>query len=478
MSEIPNDEGFEAFGLDARLLASVRDLEFTVPSPVQRKAIPHIIEGRDVIAQAQTGTGKTAAFGLGGLHRLRGNCGVEMLVITPTRELANQVGEAITSFGKHKGIRSVVVSGGQAYGRQMSAIRSGASVVVGTPGRLLDLLEGGRLARELAPHIVVLDEADEMLDMGFIDDIRAILSHLPSDRQTLLFSATIPEAIRKLSRDFLSDPVTVSVVPENAASTNRNIDERYHVIEESERDEATIRVIESERPEKIIIFCRTKSEVDRLATLLISRGYSAKGLHGDMEQRQRERVIADFHAGHIRVLIATDVAARGLDVRGVSHVLNFHIPMEPESYVHRIGRTGRAGARGVAVTFVTPRELRSLQAIRSQLGNTMSHRLVPTLSEIQTVRGNALLSAIRERSEDEVDANVLLETLFSELGAEQTARRLFSLLLARTRASGPERVGLFGRRLDEFLHRLEHPARPRRSGNFSRRNFRGPRRGG
>ena len=349
---------FQSFDLDPAIMKAVVDAGFKEPSPIQQLAIPLVLEGKDLVAQAQTGTGKTAAFSLPILSKVNSDSKrVEILVITPTRELATQVSDEIYMLGKHKGFKSVTVYGGSSYTRQIKLIEAGASVVVATPGRILDLLKNGKL-RNFSPSIVVLDEADEMLDMGFLEDIKAIFDFLPSNRQTLLFSATMPSPIKSLAKEILNNPEFISVTPTNI-TTNEDIDQSYYIIEEWERDDAVIRLLDTLDPEKAIMFCRTKKEVEMLSSKLTAIGFAVKGLHGDMEQAQREEVIRAFRFSNIDLLVATDVAARGLNIKEISHVINVHIPFDPESYVHRIGRTGRAGLKGVAITLCTPMEYQS-----------------------------------------------------------------------------------------------------------------------
>jgi len=347
---------FKEFNFRDEIAKSIEAAGFKEPSPVQEEAIPYVLDGHDMIAQAHTGTGKTAAFGLPILNNITCKDGVEALVIVPTRELATQVSDEIFRFGKFRGINTATVYGGTSYSRQINHVQK-AAIVVATPGRLLDLLKGGKI--DIMPKYVVLDEADEMLDMGFLEDIKEIFSYMPSERQTLMFSATMPHAIRELAKTILHEPKIITIT--KGEVTNSHIKQLYYVVEEFERDDALIRLLDYKDPVKSIIFCRMKKEVDRLSTALVSLGYSAKGLHGDMEQRTREEVIRSFKKGNLEILIATDVAARGLDVSDVSHVFNYHIPFDNESYVHRIGRTGRAGRDGTAISIVTPHEFKALQ---------------------------------------------------------------------------------------------------------------------
>ena len=454
---------FEELGLKQSLLNSIAEMGFKEPSPIQKDAIPVVLAGRDVVAQAHTGTGKTAAFGLPCLHNLKGGRGVEMLVITPTRELANQVSDELYAFGKEDAVRTVTVFGGQSYSQQIDRIRHGAQIVVATPGRLLDLLQSGKL-QNFAPSMIVLDEADEMLDMGFLEDIQKIFTFLPKERQTLLFSATMPNPIRELAKKILHNPETISVTKKDDGTINKNIEESYCVISESERDDAIVRLMDSEIPKKAIVFCRTKNEVDRLSTMLMGRGFLAKGLHGDMEQRQRTAVMRDFQGDAITVLVATDVAARGLDVRGITHVINFHIPFEPESYVHRIGRTARAGEKGKAITLLTPREWRDLKRITQKFGSQMTHRIIPTINDIQKEKGVRLLLEL-ESQKIHPSTNALFDELVKEMGLEQTAQRLLSYVLELKSVEGPDSIGVKGEKLKQFFSEMERKGDSRGGGS-------------
>ena len=455
MVSTPPAESFEGFGLKASILRGVEEAGFTVPSPIQSQVIPLILAGRDVIGQAHTGTGKTAAFGLPGMNSIRHAGHVEMLVITPTRELATQVGDELYRLGQFEKVRTVAIYGGQPYGRQLDALRSGVQVVVATPGRLLDLLEGGRVGKFFKPSLVVLDEADEMLDMGFLEDIQKIFTHLPEARQTLLFSATIPAPIRQLAATILKEPVFISVNPKEA--TVREIHQQYYVIGEHERDDAIVRLIDSLEPKKAIIFCRLKSEVDRLGTMLMARGYFARGLHGDMEQSQREEVIGGFRSGANTILVATDVAARGLDVADVSHVFNYHIPFDPDSYIHRIGRTGRAGRKGVAVTLITPQEYQGLRRIQGTVGR-IQLCFIPSRKELRKVVAERLIETVRQREPAGREAEKIFAALAGELDLAEISHRLLELLLEREAIGGPDRIGLDS----AAVERMQRPGPPAR----------------
>lgn len=444
---ITTHDSFESFGFKPEILKGIKEAGFTTPSPIQIDAIPHILEGRDLIGQAHTGTGKTAAFGLPAMNRIEGTNTVELLVITPTRELATQVSDELFRLGRFAGVRTVTVYGGQSSYRQIDLIGRGAQVVIATPGRLLDLLNNDRL-KDFAPSMVVLDEADVMLDMGFLDDIKEIFKFLPNTRQTLMFSATMPQPIKELADRILVDAVTVKITAEE--TTNKDIEQQYYVIEEYERDDAILRLIDSQEPVKSIVFARTKKEVDRLSTMLVANGHSAKGLHGDMEQKSREEVIKGFKTGQIEILVATDVAARGLDIKEVSHVFNYHIPFDPESYVHRIGRTGRAGKKGIAITLVTPLEFRELQRIRKIVGTDISHKLVPTLGEVKKAQSGKLLNDILKAPIVD-EAQALLSELGEEIDLQQSALKILSLLIENQKVTGPDRIGLSMARLEKFL---------------------------
>lgn len=462
---------FEDFGLRKEILKGVYEAGFRAPSPIQQQSISQVMEGNDVMARAQTGTGKTAAFGLPSMNKVGRTGGVEILVITPTRELASQVSDELYRLGRFAGIKTVAVYGGQSIGRQVELIKRGANVVTATPGRLLDHLRSGRL-NKFNPSTVILDEADEMLDMGFLDDIYAIFSFLPKERQTLLFSATLPPAIRSLAKKILKSPVAIDVTPKEI-STPVEITHRYYVLDEREREEALVRLIDTEGPQKALIFCRTKKETDFLSTTLISRGYIAKALHGDMEQPQRNEAIESFKRGRIDLLIATDVAARGLDITDVTHVFNYHIPFNPESYVHRIGRTGRAGKKGMAITLVTPLEFKELSRIKKISGAPIVYSEVPSIREARKQYTEELLSRITHQHIHE-DAVEILQQLEEEIDLTQIAYKTFSMLLDQRQVAGPNRIGYDSQKVERLLHRLSKQTKAR-SRQFRGGQFRGRR---
>jgi ATP-dependent RNA helicase DeaD len=370
---------FSEFGLEAKVLRAITEMGFEESTPIQEKAIPIALEGRDLIGQAQTGTGKTAAFAIPLIQSIDpSEEKVAALIMCPTRELAIQVAEEIGKLAKFKGINTLPIYGGQDIGRQIRALKKRPQIVIGTPGRLQDHINRKTLKLDDV-RFVVLDEADEMLDMGFLEDIQAILSSVPDERQTMLFSATMPANIQRLAQQFLKNPEHVSVVPKQVSAPL--IEQSYIEVHERSKFDAICRLLDMESPDLAIIFGRTKRRVDELAEALQKRGYSADGLHGDLSQNMRDAVMRKFRDGSIDVLVATDVAARGLDVSGVTHVVNFDLPQDPESYVHRIGRTGRAGKEGTAWSFVTPREIDHLHFIEKITRHKIPKRNVPTIAE-------------------------------------------------------------------------------------------------
>jgi len=395
---------FSELNLRAELVQAVTDEGYTEPTPIQVAVIPVLLSGQDVIGQAQTGTGKTAAFSLPLLQTIEAGLGpVQALVLAPTRELAMQVSQAIHIYGKHLGVRVLAVYGGQPYARQISRLKKGVDVVVGTPGRLLDLIQ--RKSLDLSHvRVLVLDEADEMLSMGFIEDIETILAETPASRQTALFSATVPPEIRRLADGYMRKPQSVSI--ERSQLTVANTDQRYYLVNESDKVAALTRLLEAEDITRALIFARTRVGTGQLASELTSLGYPAEALHGDMGQDEREQVLARFRGERVNVLVATDVAARGLDIDDISHVFNFDLPPNPEIFVHRIGRTGRAGKSGVAVTLLAPAELWRLRRIEGYTKQQISKATLPSVDEIVARRETVLLEKVgvwlnRDRSRRE-----------------------------------------------------------------------------
>ncbi|MGG3999339.1 DEAD/DEAH box helicase [Anoxybacillus kestanbolensis] len=370
---------FNEFGLSPELMKAVSKMGFEEATPIQAATIPLSLQNRDVIGQAQTGTGKTAAFGIPLIEKIDMNHdAVQAIIVAPTRELAIQVSEELYKIGSTKRVRVLPIYGGQDIERQIRALKKHPHIIVGTPGRIIDHIQR-RTLRLQNVHTVVLDEADEMLNMGFVEDIEAILSHVPTERQTLLFSATMPEPIRRIAERFMNNPELVRVKAKEM--TVPNIQQYYIEIQEKKKFDTLTRLLDIQSPELAIVFGRTKRRVDELAEALNLRGYTAEGIHGDLSQAKRLSVLRKFKEGSIDILVATDVAARGLDISGVTHVYNFDIPQDPESYVHRIGRTGRAGKTGMAITFVTPREIGQLHHIEKTTKRKMERMKPPTLDE-------------------------------------------------------------------------------------------------
>ncbi|MGH2909888.1 MAG: DEAD/DEAH box helicase [Solirubrobacteraceae bacterium] len=361
---------FEELGLEPALLDALRGVGYESPSPIQEQGIPPLLEGLDVIGQAQTGSGKTAAFGLPMLQYVDPEEGdVQGLVLTPTRELCIQVTQALRAYGRVKGVDVVAVFGGAPIRSQQAQLRAGGQVVVGTVGRVKDLI--GRHSLMLhATRFVVLDEADEMLDLGFLEDVERILALTPSSRQTALFSATMPPEIRRLADQYLYDPVTVKVKADTL--TVDTVEQFALEVAPRDKTDALVTVLEAERPDQALIFVRTKIRCDQLFRTLRDRGMNVRALHGDMSQGARDGVMISFKAGHVPLLVATDVAARGLDISGISHVINYDVPTSPDVYVHRVGRTGRVGRSGRAITFYEKRQVRDVQAIENHAGVKLS----------------------------------------------------------------------------------------------------------
>ncbi|KAB1643953.1 DEAD/DEAH box helicase [Gulosibacter chungangensis] len=376
---------FDDLGLSAPVLDAIKAIGYERPSPIQAATIPTLLEGRDVVGLAQTGTGKTAAFALPILSRMDPGASVpQALVLSPTRELALQVAEAFESFAaKMPEVRLLPIYGGQAYGGQLHALRRGVDVVVGTPGRIMDHLKRGTLDLSQLKYLV-LDEADEMLKMGFAEDVETILADTPENKQVALFSATMPPQIRRISQKYLNDAAEITV--KSKTTTSANISQRYLVVAYPQKVDALTRIFEVEEFEGMIVFVRTKSETEQLAEKLRARGFSAGSLNGDVPQAQRERLVDNLKSGKLDILVATDVAARGLDVDRITHVVNFDIPTDPESYVHRIGRTGRAGRTGAAISFVTPRERRLLNHIERTTRQPMEEMQLPSAADVNETR--------------------------------------------------------------------------------------------
>jgi ATP-dependent RNA helicase DeaD len=407
---------FKDLGLAEPLIRAVTELGYETPSPIQANSIPHLLGGRDIIGQAQTGTGKTAAFALPLMSRMEPTCkDPQLLVLAPTRELAIQVAEAFQSYAKHmKGFHVLPIYGGQSYDTQLRHLRRGVHVVVGTPGRVMDHIRRGTLKLGNLQSLV-LDEADEMLRMGFIDDVDWILEHTPKTRQIALFSATMPNEVRKVAKRHLTDPVEIKIAAKTQTATT--IRQRYTIASGMhQKIDALTRILEAEEFDGIIIFVRTKTATVELAEKLQARGHAAEALNGDIAQNQRERTVDKLKKGGIDILVATDVVARGLDVERISHVINYDIPYDTEAYVHRIGRTGRAGRSGDAILFVAPRERRMLRTIENATKQTIEQMAMPSTVDINASR----VSRFKQRIADTLAAgnNNFFENMITELQQE------------------------------------------------------------
>lgn len=383
---------FTSLNLRDEIMQAISELGYSTPTPIQAALIPVMLTGADVIGQAQTGTGKTAAFALPILQNFQRQKNPQALVLAPTRELALQVANSLNEYGKHLHVRVLAVYGGQPYGPQIGSLKRGVDVVVGTPGRLNDLLERKVLVLDDI-KTVVLDEADEMLNMGFVEEVEKILATTPAERQTALFSATMPARIRKLADRFMRDPQTVAV--KRSTLTASAIEQRYYLVHESDKTSALTRLFEIEPIKSALIFARTRAETASLANELVVRGIPAEAIHGDLDQRARERVLGRFRDNQLKVLVATDVAARGLDIDDISHVFNFHLPDDAEVYIHRIGRTGRAGKTGVAITLLSPRERRRMREVEALTKQPVTKMELPTVGDIHRHRENQVIETMK-----------------------------------------------------------------------------------
>ncbi|HET7732053.1 MAG TPA: DEAD/DEAH box helicase, partial [Usitatibacter sp.] len=441
---MPKEEGaFAALGLAPKIVAALTALGYEEPTPIQRETIPPLIAGRDLLGQAATGTGKTAAFALPILQRIVNEGrpeGPTALVLVPTRELAMQVAEAVHRYGKALGVRVLPVYGGQPIGRQLHALRAGVDVVIATPGRALDHLRRGSLALGTV-RVVVLDEADEMLDMGFAEDIEAVLAESPAERQTVLFSATMPPRIEAIAKRNQRNPLRIRIAkaPTKAGEAPK-VRQQAYLVKRDAKMMALARVLDLESPKAAIVFCRTRTEVDELADTLNGRGYPSQPLHGGMSQEQRDRVMKQLRAGKAELLIATDVAARGLDVEQLTHVINYDLPNAPEAYVHRIGRVGRAGREGVAITFVEPREHHQLRNIERITKQKIELAQVPTIADLQARRLEVTQAALREAILDEGKERyrVVVDALSGEFDVVEIAMAAIKLVHEASGADGEE----------------------------------------
>ncbi len=454
---VPAADSFELLGLSEAILKAVADAGYESPTPIQARAIPLLLAGKDLIGQAQTGTGKTAAFALPMIQRTDASRPeTQVLILAPTRELAVQVAGECHTFAKQVGLRVVPVYGGQPIDRQFRALKGGAQIVVGTPGRVLDHIRRGTLDLKTV-HLCAIDEADEMLALGFLEDMDTILAELPEERQIAMFSATMPPRIAMLTRKYLRDPARVTI--ETRRRTVETTNQTYYEVPPGKKQEALSRVLDMETPGPTIVFCRTRKDTNDLAEALRIRGYSADALHGDMAQPERDRVMRRFREGQADLLVATDVAARGLDIDSVTHVINFDIPMDVEQYIHRIGRTGRAGREGDAITLIEPRERRQIRWIEQAIGVKIKPVRIPTAADIAARRKELFTDALREALESgEYDQHLsTVEELCDQHDPADIAAAAIHLLWESwvgTPKEAEEEVAAFGEQPEKGMTRL------------------------
>jgi ATP-dependent RNA helicase DeaD len=437
------DNGFAGLGLGDSVIAALTALGYEEPTPVQRETIPLILSGRDVLAQAATGTGKTAAFALPMVERIGADPKrrIAAMVLVPTRELAMQVAEAIHKYGRAAGLAVVPLYGGAPMHQQIRALERGPHVIVATPGRALDHIRRGTLKLDRL-GLLILDEADEMLDMGFAEDLEAILGATPPDRQTALFSATMPSRITAIAGRHLREPARVTIAREKTtAGKLPRVRQVAYIVARPHKPAALERVLEMENPASTLVFCRTRLEVDTLVEMLNAHGHRAEALHGGMEQRLRDRVMSRFREGAAELLVATDVAARGLDIERLSHVVNYDVPAAAEAYVHRIGRTGRAGRGGTAITLAEPREHRLLRSIESMTKQKIEVATVPTVADLRAKRLDITRASLRERllAGDLDGTRVVVESLAAEFDIVDTAAAAVGLAHAAVAGDGDDR---------------------------------------
>jgi ATP-dependent RNA helicase DeaD len=421
-------EKFKALGLSDNILEALAKKGFEEPSEIQEKTIPHLLtDERDIIAQAQTGTGKTAAFGLPIIEKLEGRSEfVQALILTPTRELTLQVCAELNSFKGSKPLKMVPIYGGQSIDNQIQQLRNKVDIVVGTPGRLIDHLKRGKLNLKHLKYLI-LDEADEMLNVGFKEELEKILDHVNEDKKTLLFSATMPESILRLAKNYMKDYVVVKTKKKEL--TNNSTDQIYFEVRNSDREEALCRIIDITEGFYGLVFCRTKRDVDNIAETLTNRGYDVEALHGDLSQHQRERVLKKFRAKACTILVVTDVASRGLDITDLTHVINYALPQDSESYVHRIGRTGRAGKKGTAITFISPSEYRRLMRIQTVVKSSIRKETLPDVKTVVETKKKQIKAKIDSVIAGGIEP-IYLEFAKSFLNEENPIESIASLLKA------------------------------------------------
>ena len=466
--------GFAALGLDTRVVQALAALGYEEPTPVQREAIPHLLAGRDVLGQAATGTGKTAAFALPLLHLLTPDADprerTRAFILVPTRELAMQVAEAVHKYGKAMGVVAIPIYGGASMETQIRSLKRGVDVVVATPGRALDHIRRKTLRLD-GVKIVILDEADEMLDMGFAEDLEAILDAMPVERQTALFSATLPPRIAEIANKHLKNPMRVRIDREVvAAGSAPRVRQVAYIVSRAHKMATLGRVLDVENPTSAIVFCRTRTEVDQVTETLNGRGYRAEALHGGLSQEQRDRVMTKFRANTTDLLVATDVAARGLDVQHVSHVVNYDLPTAAEAYVHRIGRTGRAGREGVAITLAEPREHRQLRNIEHQTKQKIEIAAVPTVADLRARRLEMTRASLRETIlAGELDQfRVLVDSLAQEFDIMDVAAAAIKQADARDNGGDAEEIPTVTVRPDRPASRHDRERAPTAKAGSSR----------
>ena len=418
---------FEELGVSREVVESLSKMNFQSPTGIQTETIPYVFSGIDILAQAQTGSGKTGAFGIPIVDIVRRSEDLQSLVLAPTRELAQQVGEQLRLMARAKGLKVSIIFGGTSIERQIQDLKKRPQIVVGTPGRVIDHINRRTLKLDKLTHLV-LDEADEMLNMGFIEDVRFILSKITSNHQTLLFSATMPKTIMELSKDFMKDYKLIKTMSDE--DLNPDIKEYATIARENEKLETLVGFLDVQNPNLAIVFGRTKRRVDELSSALIAKGYLAEGLHGDITQSKRLEILRKFKNNSLQILVATDVAARGIDISDVTHVYNFDIPQDTVSYTHRIGRTGRAGKSGVAVTFLNPIEMPYLKDIENSRGERMKMLRPYTKDEVKKARHNRLFEeVVSELSDNHVELNSLANKLLAESNAEKIITVLLNKLI-------------------------------------------------
>lgn len=461
---------FYELSISQPIMKALEKMGFEESTPIQAETIPLAMQGNDVIGQAQTGTGKTAAFGIPMIEKIeQGQKKIQGLVVTPTRELAIQVAEELNRLGKFKGIRAMPVYGGQHMERQIRALKDGPHIVVATPGRLLDHMRR-KTIRTIDVKTAVLDEADEMLNMGFIDDIRDILKHIPDERQTLLFSATMPKEIRDIATNLMNSPKEVKV--KTKEMTVENIDQYFIEVPEKYKFDTLTNHLDINAPTLAIVFSRTKKRVDEIAEGLQARGFRAEGIHGDLTQGKRMSVLNKFKNSRVEVLVATDVAARGLDISGVTHVYNFDIPQDPESYVHRIGRTGRAGRAGEAISFITPREMGHLKSIEKLTKSKIKRIMPPTNQEAQRGQQQATVDKLLQTI-DQKDLKSYQETANELLQDHDSITVIAAALkmLTKERRDTPVRISS----AQPISVKKQHGGKDNRRSNNNNKKFYGKR---